>query len=131
VNVPIRLVGDENNPANVVVEMSGTVTWKAAGGWMEGVTFRRPQMSTGDPTSSPILSISGQGKIDMIQCVFDNTGGSTGPAVVISGPGNKGSWETTMIKGAAGGLVTIDGAVLNLTEVRISVRLLRMTTVLR
>jgi hypothetical protein len=103
VEKPIKLVGDENNPANVVVEMSGSVQWSANGGWIEGITFRRPKILSGAVPSFPMVEIIRDGKIDVIQSVFDNAG-STGNAVVLSGSGNKGKWDGVSIRngGSAG-----------------------------
>lgn len=111
IDKPIRFIGDENNPANVVVEMSGSVRWTAKGGWMEGITFRRPKMaSSGILPSFPMLEVKEYGKIDMIRNVFDNDG-STGPVANISGGfGHKGKWRDVVFRngGSAGG-IHIDG----------------------
>lgn len=114
---PVRFVGDENNAANVVVEMSGTLCWKGATGWMEGITFRRPKIASGEPSSSPILSLDGIGKIDMIQCIFDNRGGR-GDVIKASGSGKKGSWESVAIKGGDVGVAVGETAELLLEKVR-------------
>jgi hypothetical protein len=79
IDKPLRLVGDENNPANVVIEMSGSVQWTGKGGWIEGITFRRPKMSSGKELPSfPMMEVRDSGKLDVIHSVFDNDG-STGP----------------------------------------------------
>lgn len=44
VDFTIKFVGDEHDPAHVVVELSGTVNWKAKGGFFEGITLRRPKI---------------------------------------------------------------------------------------
>jgi len=116
VDIPLRLVGDENNPANVVIELSGQVHWRAAGGWIEGVTLRSPKMSSGEPSSFSILALEGPGKVDMIQCVFDN-GGSTGDVVMASGSGNKGKWEGVVVRGGGGGISASESAVLHMYKV--------------
>eukprot|EP00980_Cylindrotheca_fusiformis_P001315 scaffold333_cov133-Cylindrotheca_fusiformis.AAC.41 len=104
-NKPLKLVGDESNAANVVVEMSGSLVWEAKGGWIEGVTFRRPKISTGPPQSLPMLTMTGDAKMNMINCVFDNSG-STGSVVAISGSGPKGSWNKVVVRnGGASGIV--------------------------
>merc|ERR1712048_1373871 len=84
IDKPIRFVGDENNPTNVVIEISGSLQWSAKGGWVEGITFRRPKMTSGGKfVSLPILDVMESGKIDIICSVFDNDG-STGPVANIS-----------------------------------------------
>ena len=115
-DIPIKLVGDENNAANVVIEMSGSVVWKAKGGWIEGVTFRRPKISSGDPTSHSMLSIVDAGRIDIVHTVLDNEG-STGDAVSISGAGQKGRWQNVSVRGGGGCGITIDGSELELEKV--------------
>ena len=107
---PLKLIGDENNAANVVVEMSGCLTWTARGGWIEGVTFRRPKISTGVAVSSPMLTMNNESRVDMIQCVFDNDG-STGSVVTLSGSGYKGSWKDTVVRNGGGNGIEILGDV--------------------
>jgi hypothetical protein len=97
IDKPVKLVGDENNPSNVVIEMSGSIQWLAKGGWIEGITFRRPKISSGTTPSCPMLEVKDAGRIDMIQSVFDNDG-STGSAVVLSGIGNKGKWDGVTVR---------------------------------
>jgi len=109
VDKPLRFVGDENNPANVVIEMSGSVQWTAKGGWIEGITFRRPKMSSGKTLPSfPMLEIGGAGRMDMIHSVFDNDG-STGPVVNISGSGKKGKWQGIVFRNGGSAGIHIDG----------------------
>jgi hypothetical protein len=107
---PLKLVGDENNAANVVIEMSGSLEWKAKGGWIEGVTFRRPKMSTGVPISLPMLNMTGEAKMDMINCVFDNDG-STGSVVTISGSGSKGCWNDIIVRNGGSNGIEMEGEV--------------------
>ena len=107
-DVPIKLVGDENNAANVVIEMSGSVVWRAKGGWIEGVTFRRPKITSGDPPAYNMLSIVDSGRIDIVHSVFDNEG-STGNVISISGTGKKGRWQNVSVRGGGGGGVTVNG----------------------
>lgn len=109
IDKPLRFVGDENNPANVVIEMSGSVKWTAKGGWIEGITFRRPKMSSGkDLPYFSMLELRDSGKIDMIHSVFDNDG-STGPVGRISGSGNKGSWSNVVFRNGGSVGLHIDG----------------------
>ena len=105
----MRFVGDENNAANVVIEMSGSVQWTAKGGWIEGITFRRPKMSSGKALPSfPMLELKDSGKIDIIHSVFDNDG-STGPVGHLSGSGNKGTWREVVFRNGGSAGVFIDG----------------------
>ena len=101
---PIKLIGDEHNPANVVLEMSGSVEWLAKGGFIEGVTLRRPKMTSTELPSFPMLTISGHGRVDVVRSVLDNEG-STGSVVVACGAGRKGEWENvTMRNGGCHGI---------------------------
>ena len=109
VNKPLRFVGDENNPANVVVEMSGSVQWTSEGGWIEGITFRRPKISSGKELPSfPMLEIGGRGRIDIIHSVFDNDG-SSGPVGHLSGCGNKGTWRDVVFRNGGSAGLHLDG----------------------
>lgn len=87
---PVKLIGDENNPSNVVLEMNGSLTWSCKGGFIEGVTFRRPKMTTSELPSLPMLLIEGEGRVDLFQCVLDNDGSKVS-VVKASGSGNKGN----------------------------------------
>jgi hypothetical protein len=111
IDKPLRLVGDENNPANVVVEMSGSVEWSGKGGWIEGITFRRPKMSSGLPPSVPMLGMRNDGKLDIVHSIFDNEG-STGPVVEVSGTGNKGQWHDVVFRNGGSNGISLDGDVL-------------------
>ena len=71
IDFPLRFVGDENDPAHVVVELSGTIRWGATCGFMEGVTFRRPKIASA--TSDEMLVVIG-GRLDLLQCVLNNHG---------------------------------------------------------
>jgi superfamily II DNA/RNA helicase len=105
---PVKVIGDDNNASNVVIEMSGTLEWAAKGGWMEGVTFRRPKISTGAPVSYSILKMTGKAKIDIFHCVFDN-GGSTGSTIALSGSGAKGSWNDIVVRNGGTNGIEIEG----------------------
>lgn len=114
---PLKLVGDENDPSNVVIEMGGTLIWKASSGWCEGVTFRRPKIASGEPTESSILQVHSGGKLDIIESIFDNSGHS-GTVVNMLGTGEKGSWKNVSVKGGDGGIHMDEGASLDLLQVR-------------
>ena len=108
ISIPLRIIGDENNPSHVVVEMSGSsIAWRAKGGWMEGVTFRRPKLNaSGDPMTKSLLKID-DGRLDTYNCIFDNEG-SSGKAVVVSGTKSCGEWKGTRVNG--GVLQEVDGS---------------------
>lgn len=120
VTFPLRFVGDEHDPSHVNIELSGTVEWSAKGGWMEGMTFRRPRLVADQ--SREILRLYEGGRIDMGVCVLDNEG-SQGPVAIISGDKSGGTWAGTDIKGSEGGTgVTVEaGGYLNLQNVRIGI----------
>jgi hypothetical protein len=97
VDIPIRLIGDENNPSNVIIEMSGTLKWRAKGGWFEGVTFRRPKISSGAPTTSELLLIEKEGRLDVVHSVFNNES-CRGSVITVTESGSKGHWENVIVK---------------------------------
>jgi hypothetical protein len=78
VKVPLKLVGDEHNPANVVLESSGTIVWAAGAGWIEGMTIRRPKLSgsasaSGNKIASlPIMRVEKEGRVQIHCSVLDN-----------------------------------------------------------
>ena len=94
VDKPIKFVGDEHEPAHVIIELSGEIILKSSGGWMEGITIRRPRIATHTPRSE-ILRIESGGRLDMFHCVFDNRGSIANCVSVGSNAG--GRWENTSI----------------------------------
>jgi len=99
VDFPLRIIGDESNPSHVVLELSGSIVWKGCGGWIEGVTIRRPKMASGSSSGCELLRLEGRGRIDMTNCVLDNDGGD-GNGTIIKGDGLKGRWNDVLVKGA-------------------------------
>mmetsp|Transcript_30733 Transcript_30733/g.73749 ORF Transcript_30733/g.73749 Transcript_30733/m.73749 type:complete len:691 (+) Transcript_30733:4144-6216(+) len=108
VDKPLKFVGDENNPSNVVVEISGSFEWKAKGGWMEGITFRRPKISASSKVPYPILNVTGIGRVDISNCVFDNSM-YEGSVAMLSGSGSKGSWSAIHIRNGGSHGVEMEG----------------------
>jgi len=116
VDHPVRLIGDEHSPSNVVVEMSGTIVWRAAGGFIEGVTFRRPKLSSGDVPTDDLLRVENKGSLGMVQSVFDNEG-SSGDVVKLSGEGLKGHWESCLFQNGIRGISLCEKARLEIAQV--------------
>ncbi|KAL7499866.1 hypothetical protein ACHAWT_007886 [Skeletonema menzelii] len=127
VNCPVRIVGDENEPAHVILEMSGELVWKARGGWMEGVTIRRPRIAAGEIPVQQIMRIDG-GLLNMYNCVFDNRG-SLGHCISVNGKDSGGTWERAIIKGGSqdkSGLVVESGACIQMVDVSELIRVFLM-----
>lgn len=97
IGFPLRFVGDENDPAHVVVELSGTVRWSATCGFIEGVTFRRPKIASA--SSDEMLVVAG-GRLDLLQCVLNNHG-SDGNVASVSGA--KCRWIGVIVQGSRQG----------------------------
>jgi hypothetical protein len=114
INFPVRFVGDEHDPSNVVVEMSGTIVWNAPGGFCEGITFRRPKLSSNEKSENELLRLENMGKLHIFQSVFDNEGGS-GPAVRALG-GFNGRWNQVVVRNGHDGIILQDEAELELTD---------------
>ena len=115
----IRFVGDEHEPAHVVVELSGEINWKANGGWMEGITIRRPRIATGATPNKDILRIDSDGRLNMYNCVFDNRG-SIGNCISVGSCATGSEWEKTTIIGGSrenSGLLVEKNAKVELIEV--------------
>lgn len=90
--------------------MTGSVEWSGKGGWIEGITFRRPKMSSGLLPSVPMLAMRHEGKLDIVHSIFDNEG-STGPVVAVSGTGNKGRWHDVVFRNGGTNGLSLDGGV--------------------
>mmetsp|Transcript_24167 Transcript_24167/g.54927 ORF Transcript_24167/g.54927 Transcript_24167/m.54927 type:complete len:676 (+) Transcript_24167:647-2674(+) len=71
IDFPLRIVGDERDPTNVVLELSGSVEWRGGGGWIEGVTFRRPRVSILDQSSIFLLK---NGSCNIVHSIMNNAG---------------------------------------------------------
>jgi hypothetical protein len=116
ITLPLRIVGDEHNPSNVVIEMSGTIFWKAFGGFIEGVTFRRPKIAVGVTEPIEMLRVESTGKLDIIQSVFDNEG-SKANTVSLLGPGRKSRWESVSVQHGEIGILLQHGSQLEMAKV--------------
>lgn len=99
INKPIRFVGDEHEPAHVVVELSGEIIWRARGGWMEGITIRRPRIATGVTPKSEILRIDPNGHLNIFHCAFNNRGSIGNVVSVCNNAG--GQWEQVSVSGGS------------------------------
>ena len=97
VDIPLKFVGDENNPSNVTIEMGGSLTWRACGGCIEGVTFRRPKLSSDKSLDRPVLLVDEGAKLKLTNSVLDNEG-SLGNVATLIGPGRKGTWTSVLIQ---------------------------------
>jgi len=117
VEFPIKIVGDEHNPSNVTVELSGTLRWQGRRGWCEGITFRRPKIAGGKPFTSEMLRLENGGRCDVFQSVFDNEG-SSGSAVTVTGD-SKSYWKNVVVKSQAEGISFGDGGLLELIKCRV------------
>lgn len=71
INHPLRIIGDEKEPLHVVIEVSGSIKWNSPSGYIEGVTFRRPRISSGGRESFDILTIGKGGKLMTHQCLIE------------------------------------------------------------
>jgi len=71
ISVPIKLVGDDKDPSNVIIEVNGTITWSSRLGCVEGVTFRRPRISVDAIHDKPILKLLSKCKLNLCQCIID------------------------------------------------------------
>jgi hypothetical protein len=117
VDKPLKLIGDENNPSNVILEMSGTIIWRSNGGFIEGLTFRRPQISSDKVLEHDLLLVETDGKLKLNNIVLDNEG-SYGNVVSIHGPGYKGHWEYVSMQNGIIGIALKQGAIIELSQVK-------------
>lgn len=116
VDIPLKLVGDENNPSNVTIEMSGSLTWRACGGLVEGVSFRRPKLSSDNLLDRPMVLFEKRAKLNVMNSALDNEG-SVGNVATLHGPGTKGNWSSVLIQHGAVGMSLETGAIIELSQV--------------
>lgn len=92
IQFPVRLVGDEYHPANVIIEMNNgsCLEWKGKGGWMEGITLRRPQIASSKIITEPLIRMHSDSRLHMFACTIDNEGSSHDVAVSVL---EKASWK--------------------------------------
>ena len=109
IQLPLKFVGDENNASNVVIELSGTISWSGKAGWVEGVTFRRPKISSGEGSADDMFRISEGGRVDMIHSVVDNAGSSGASAIALQGLGTGGRWQNVIVSGGNEQGIKLDG----------------------
>jgi len=77
VKCPLRIIGDEKDPSHVVIEVTGSIHWDSSSGYVEGVTLRRPRISSiGGQNIPSLLNINNGGNITMTQCVVEGNSGS-------------------------------------------------------
>mmetsp|Transcript_20703 Transcript_20703/g.31870 ORF Transcript_20703/g.31870 Transcript_20703/m.31870 type:complete len:437 (+) Transcript_20703:1-1311(+) len=116
VDFPLRFVGDEHDPSHVVIELSGTVTWHGKGGWIEGVTFRRPKISSGANPSKEILRVENGGQVDIVHSVMNNRG-NEGAVILVQGLQSKTRCVDVEVKGSEGdGVVILSGGNIDLDQ---------------
>jgi hypothetical protein len=119
IDIPLRFLGDEDDPSHVVVELSGELVWKAKGGWMEGVMIRRPKLVSGTTPTNEVMRIEQGGRLDIWHCVLDNRS-SIGNCVSVHGTGAGGLWEKLSVHGASeccSGILVDQSANLHLVDV--------------
>jgi hypothetical protein len=115
---PIRLIGDEHNPANVTIEMGGTLVWKAKGGFCEGITFRRPKLGTSNSTKKTLLRLETGSRLDVLECVLDNDGGNDHLVVASN---CKGVWNNALLRNGDVGVVLANAGALHLEGVSVMI----------
>mmetsp|Transcript_1470 Transcript_1470/g.2855 ORF Transcript_1470/g.2855 Transcript_1470/m.2855 type:complete len:94 (-) Transcript_1470:146-427(-) len=57
------------------------IEWKAKGGWIEGITFRRPQIASSKLITQPLIRLQSHSKMHMYSCTIDNEGSEHGVAL--------------------------------------------------
>lgn len=118
IDFPLKLVGDENNASNVVIEMSGKITWSSKAGWIEGITFRRPKISSGHGSKEEILRIEKGGRVHIVHSIIDNAGSSSTSSVILHGNQSAGLWEDVLVSGGSSeGIKLKERAILKLKKV--------------
>ena len=98
VDKPVKLVGDEDN-LKVALEVSGTIEWRARGGYLEGLTLHRPSIASAKMEENDMLTVAPNCRLDMFRCVVDNAG-SDGNCVFV-GEGSRCHCEKVRVCGAS------------------------------
>jgi len=111
---PLKLIGDDHNQSNVVVELSGSFKWKARSGYCEGITLRRPKLASQSAPHKSVLILSTKSKLNMCACTLDQNGTSADVAIA----GGSGLWERVILCGGRNGLVLVGSSRLTLESVR-------------
>ena len=122
IDKPIKIIGDEHEPAHVILELRGEIVWKSFGGWMEGVTIRRSTLTKEMSRHNEMLRIDSGGRLDVFNCVLDNKGSFGNCSSV--GTGSRVRWERAIVRGGSKdrcGLHVAKNATVELMKVRIEV----------
>ncbi len=69
----MRIIGDEKDPSHVVIELGGTIAWKGKKGFIEGVTFRRPRIGSGEKKNGELLRIEHGSSLDLVNSAIEGT----------------------------------------------------------
>ena len=95
-----------------------SMLWGARGGYFEGVTFRRPKLTSDPQAKNEMLVVEGGAKLAATESVFDSQSSSGYVARVIAA-----SFTCTKVSlvGGDGGLFANTGGFVELSEVRLHV----------
>lgn len=99
--------------------MSGTLIWRARGGFIEGVTFRRPKISVAMLPKKDMLHLENGGRLHMVESILDNEG-ADGCTAIVCGSGTYAKWKKVALTGGNIGLSVDHGASLTFEQVRYS-----------
>ena len=115
ITFPIRIIGDDNNPSNVVVELKGTIVAESPNVYIEGVTFRRPKLSA---CQTHMLRVK-SGSFKLFHVTF-YSGGFESDAILLEGSTSRGTWKKVSIRNGKNSITMSNKAKLSLSEVRSS-----------
>ena len=113
IDKPLRIIGDDHDCTNVVIELTGMILWKVKYGWMEGITIRRPRVATSTTSGGAekiegvMLDILPGASINLEHCKLNNSGG-TDNTVKVRGQ-NKIKWRDVIVTGAEDSGIEITG----------------------
>lgn len=105
VDKSIRIIGDIDEPARVVVELGGALRWRAASGTIAGLTLRRPRTSK---TATAALVVDQMAKLCASRLFVDNDGAG-GAALVVATNGFA-YMNSCRVAGARGSGVVVRGS---------------------
>ena len=70
-------MGDEKDPSHVIVEAKDSILWKAVNGLIEGVTLRRPRITTENGGQvRDVLQVEPSCSIHMAHCTLKGSASS-------------------------------------------------------
>jgi hypothetical protein len=109
VNKAVKIIGQWSDASRVILEMTGSISWRARAGVVTGLQIRRPRRSS---NCRELLQVALGGKLFLANCNLNNDGASEGSySIIVTGKGSSLGVDGCFVEGSPGaGFYIEDGA---------------------